>query len=126
MIYLASPYTYADAAVRGERFRAACRAAAMLMRQGRVVFAPIVHGHPLVAEGLPIEWPWWEQFDREHLSRCDEIVVLMLDSWQTSTGVQAEIRIAEELGKPVRYLAPNDTVVTSSPVLARVARKGGL
>ena len=126
MIYLASPYTHADAGVRKERFRAACRATAALMRQGHVVFAPIVHGHPLVAEGLPIEWPWWERFDREHLSRCDEVVVLMLDGWKSSTGVQAEIRIAEELGKPVRYLAPVDDVADGSPVLARVATEDGL
>ena len=106
MIYLASPYTHADAGVREERFRAACRAAATLMRQGHVVFAPIVHGHPLVAEGLPIEWPWWERFDREHLSRCDEVVVLMLDGWESSAGVQAEIRIAAESGKP-----PSNTMV---------------
>ena len=125
MIYLASPYTHADAGVRKERFRAACRATAALMRQGHVVFSPIVHGHPLVAEGLPIEWPWWERFDREHLSRCDEVVVLMLDGWETSAGVQAEIRIAEESGKPVRYLAPVDDVADGSPVLAPVATEGG-
>ena len=125
MIYLASPYTHADAGVRNERFRAVCRATASLMRQGHVVFAPIVHGHPLVAEGLPIEWPWWERFDREHLSRCDEVVVLMLDGWETSAGVQAEIRIAEESGKPVRYLAPVDDVADGSPVLAPVATEGG-
>ena len=126
MIYLASPYTHADARVREERFRAACRSAAALMQQGHVVFAPIVHGHPLVAEGLPIEWPWWERFDREHLSRCDEVVVLTLDGWEASAGVQAEIRIAEESGKPVRYLAPVDGVADGLPVLASVATEGGL
>ena len=29
-------------------------------------------------------------------------MVLMLDGWQESVGVQAEIRIARVLGKPVR------------------------
>ena len=47
-----------------------------------------------------------EPFDREHLERSDEAVVLVLDGWQESRGVQAEIRIARELGKPVRYLDP--------------------
>ena len=89
---------------------------------GQVVFAPIVHGHPLVGHGLPTEWPFWERFDREHLRRCDELVVLTLDGWRDSVGVAAEIRIAGELGKPVRYLGPEDG--HGSPTLARVATEG--
>ena len=32
----------------------------------------------------------------------------MLDGWQQSVGVQAEIAIARELGKPVTYLRLSD------------------
>lgn len=118
MIYLASPYSHSEAVVREERFRAACRATARLIAAGHVVFSPIVHGHPLVHHGLPTDWSFWERFDRDHLVRCDEVVVLTLDGWRESVGVAAEIRIAEELGKPVRYLAPD---ATGSPTLAHVA-----
>lgn len=121
MIYVASPYTHPDESVRNARFRAVCRTAAQLMRQGHVVFAPIVHGHPLVEHGLPVEWPFWERFDREHLRRCDELVVLMLDGWRESVGVAAEIRSAEELGKPIRYLAID--AAADSPTLGHVAKE---
>ena len=121
MIYLASPYSHPCRTVREQRFHAVCRMAAALMRQGNVVFAPIVHGHPLVGHGLPTEWPFWERFDREHLRRCDELVVLTLDGWRESIGVTAEIRIAGVLGKPVRYLVPEDG--HGSPTLARVAKE---
>lgn len=121
MIYLASPYSHPCPTVREQRFDAVCRMAAAMMRQGQVVFAPIVHGHPLVGHGLPTEWPFWERFDREHLRRCDELVVLTLDGWRESVGVTAEIRIAGELGKPVRYLVPEDR--PGSPTLARVAKE---
>ena len=124
MIYLASPYSHADAAVREQCFRAACRATALLIREGNAVFAPIVHGHPLVDHGLPTGWSFWERFDREHIRRCDEVAVLMIDGWQESGGVREEIRIARELGLPVRYLAPEDA--TGSPTLARVAKEAGL
>jgi len=119
MIYLASPYSHSEAVVREERFRAACRATVRLIAAGHVVFSPIVHGHPLVHHGLPTDWPFWERFDRDHLQRCDEVVVLMLDGWRESIGVAAEIRIAGELGKPVRYLTPGNA--TGSPTLAHVA-----
>lgn len=104
MIYLASPYSHPDAAVRDARFEAACRATAELVLAGRVVFAPIVMGHPLVAHGLAGDWQFWERFDRAVLERCDALYVLQLDGWQESAGVRAEIDIAIDLGLPVAFL----------------------
>jgi len=94
------------------------------MRAGHVVFSPIAHSHPIARFGLPTDWAYWERQDREHLARCDEVVVLLLDGWQESRGVQAEIRLAETLGKPVRYLIPDGGDVP--PTLARVAREAGV
>jgi nucleoside 2-deoxyribosyltransferase len=123
MIYLASPYSHPVPAVREQRYRAVCRATAALLRAGLVVFSPIAHSHVLVEHGLPTEWAFWERIDREHLERCDEVVVLMLDGWQESAGVQAEIRIGQELGKPVRFLVLEEA--PGSPTLAHVALEGG-
>lgn len=119
MIYLASPYSHSDPVVREERFLITCQATAEMLRAGVVVFSPIVHSHPLVAFGLPTEWSSWERIDYAYLERCDEVVVLMLDGWDRSVGVLAEIAVARELGKPVRFLAPNEA--TGSPTLAHVA-----
>lgn len=102
-MYLASPYSHPDPEVRQQRFDAACAAAAALMRTGHQVFSPIVHGHPLTQQGLPGDWSFWERHARWHLERCDEVVVLMLDGWDASEGVQAEIMIAGDLGKVVWY-----------------------
>jgi len=118
MIYLASPYSHADPAVREARYRAACRATAALLRAGLVVFSPIVHSHPLVAFDLPTGWDFWEPIDRAYLARCDEVVVLTLDGWQQSTGVRAEIALARGLGKPVRFLGVDEAA--GSPTVARV------
>jgi nucleoside 2-deoxyribosyltransferase len=118
MIYLASPYSHPDPSVREHRFRTACQAAASMLRDGHIVFSPIVHSHPLVAFGLPTAWAAWERIDRAFLERCDELAVLMLDGWDQSVGVQAELRIARELGKPVRFL---EVDATGLPTFARVA-----
>ena len=104
MIYLASPYMHSDPAVRQERFEVACRAAAELIRQGKTVFSPIAHSHAICQLGLPLDWAFWERHDMEFLQRCDEIVVLKLDGWKESVGVQAEIGAARRLEKPVTFL----------------------
>ena len=108
MIYLASPYTHPDPVVRERRVMLACSATVTLMRRDMIVFSPIVHGHPLLDFGLPIDWSYWERFDRAFLVRCSELAVLMLDGWDRSDGVASEIKIAKEIEKPVRYLSlPN-------------------
>ena len=104
MIYLASPYTHPDPSVRASRFRATCQAAAKLIQQGNLVFAPIAHSHPMTEFGLPSDWRFWECHDVEFLRRCNELAVLKLDGWRESRGVQAEIDLAIEMDLPIRYL----------------------
>jgi len=106
MIYLASPYSHPDPNVRERRFWAACYAAAELLEDGEIVFSPIAHGHAIGTCGLPEDWRYWQRYDCEYLSRCDEVVVLRLENWHTSKGVRAEIRLAQKLGIPVRYIDP--------------------
>ncbi|MFN0055550.1 MAG: DUF1937 family protein [Planctomycetales bacterium] len=106
MTYLCSPYTDPDPSVRQQRFDAACATTASLMLSGHVVYSPIVHGHPLTQYGLPINWSFWQYFDLRHLEYCDDLLVLMLEGWQESAGVHAEIERATELGKPIWYRAP--------------------
>jgi hypothetical protein len=108
MIYLASPYSHADPVVRQARCDAACQGAAVLIGSGRAVIAPIVQGHPLVRFGLPGDWSFWAPMARQYIARCDEVVVLQLDGWRESEGVQAELALAADLGRPVRMLVGSE------------------
>ena len=108
MIYLASPYSHPDALVREARFEAACRATAELVRDGHGVFAPVVQGHSLVRFGVPGDWKFWQPLVSDYLARCDVVLVLQLDGWRESEGVQAEMALAAELGKRVDYLVAED------------------
>jgi len=124
--YLASPYSHPSAVVREQRFQAACRAAAALMQQGRVVYSPIAHTHPIaVLCDLPKGWEYWRQYDEAFLAASSEVVVLMLDGWQESAGVQAEIEIAERDGKPVRYMTPEELGIGVSRPAASAASERG-
>ena len=103
--YLACPYSHASKQVREARFAEANRAAGFLMRQGRFVFSPISHTHPIaVACDLPLGFDYWECYDKAILNHCCEVVVLTLAGWEDSAGVQAEIAYAKELGLPVTMM----------------------
>ena len=71
---------------------------------------------------MPLDWAFWQRHDRRYLEACDEVVVLMLDGWRESVGVQAEIAIARELGKPVTFLRVNGQA-EENPGQAGVGRR---
>lgn len=93
LIYMASPYSHMKFFVMEARFEAACMAAGYLMRQGKAVFSPIAHSHPIHrASALPNTYDFWvEGQDLHILKRCDELIVLTLPGWEDSKGIQAEI-----------------------------------
>ena len=122
MMYLACPYSDPSRDVREARFHLACYATTVLLQAGHAVFSSIVHSHPLVDYGLPIDWEFWERHDREYLVRCDEVVVLKLKGWEESVGVAAEIALAGDLGKPVHYVDLT-SLASLSPTLAHVAKE---
>ncbi len=107
LIYLASPYSHPDPAVREARYRAVCEAAARMIARGELVYSPIAHGHGIALFGrLPTSWACWRLLDLRMLEACDAVAVLCIEGWRESTGVQAEIDAAGALGLPVRFLGP--------------------
>ena len=104
MIYLASPYSHPDAAVRHARFLAVCETAATMMRAGLLVFSPIAHSHPIAEFGLPKGWDFWEEYDMAFIEMCYECAVLCIDGWEESKGVQAEVELFRQAGKPVTHI----------------------
>lgn len=111
LIYLACPYTEGEATARKkwERFDAVNAVAGRLFRQGRMVFSPISHCHMIaLTNKLPDDFEFWREYDRTMISKCDRMMVLKLDGWETSTGVWAEIDIANEYGIPVEYVTLED------------------
>lgn len=107
MLYLASPYSHPDPNVREQRFHEACRVSAALLSLGLNVFSPIAHSHPMVQFGLPTNWEFWAQLDRDFLNRCDLLAVLTMPGWQDSRGVAAEMKLAAELHKQVVSISPD-------------------
>jgi len=106
VIYLASPYSHPDPEIREQRFQAACKFAAEMLRQGIHVFSAIAHTHPIALYGLPKGWDFWEPYDRALMGLCDEIIVIRIEGWKESKGVAAEVEIAKAFGMPITYMDP--------------------
>jgi len=111
--YLAAPYTHTDEAVRGRRYREVTAHASILAGLGLLVFSPVTHWHPMVADGLPIAFDANEEHCRAMLRRCDVMIVLTLPGWDQSTGVGAELAYAARLDLPIHYHDPRQTTSTA-------------
>lgn len=115
MIYLASPYSDPDPAIRQQRYEAVCKAAGELIRRGHVVYSPIAHSHHLSEVcNLPENWEFWRRQDTAMLKLADELWVLDLPGWRESVGVRAEMNVASSWWRHAWLLNP-DTLV-SEPV----------
>lgn len=100
--YLASPYTHPSALVREQRYRDLQHFAGPLMAMGYYVYAPILNTHPVAdLYGLPVEFEWWEGFNRAFIERSAGIIVANIDGWRESRGVAHEIALGRELGLPI-------------------------
>lgn len=108
-VYIASPYTHTDPAVREARYVAVAEYAAGLMRSRIAVYSPIVHSHHLMEFGLPDDHEFWMRQCLPMVRAAGWLHVLQIDGWRDSRGVSAEIMRAEEIGIPIRYFAPGDT-----------------
>ncbi len=109
-IYLASPYSSPEQAVRDYRHRLAWQFTSSHLKRGRAIFSPIVNGVALTENGSRI-WGFvhWQDYDLSFLQHwATELWVLCIDGWKDSVGVRKEIRVAESLGLPVKYIGVLD------------------
>jgi len=104
MIYLASPYSHPDEAIRRQRFVSACLAAGNLMDNGHVVFCPIAHSHPIAVEIGERDHAFWMAQDLPFLALSSRLFVLQLDGWEKSKGVAEEMAFAKERGIPIEFV----------------------
>lgn len=111
MIYFASPYTHEKDEVMEHRYNLTALAAAQLIDAGYHIYSPICHS---LGISRWLRYPWksrfedWAAYNRDMISRCDSMIVLELPGWEKSIGVQAEIRHAKKLGKPVSDMKWNE------------------
>jgi hypothetical protein len=110
IIYLACPYTDPSFEVRVSRFQAATKAAAALIKRGHIVFSPITMTHPLdliLAENQStLGTEFWTAFDEAFMEVCREMVILRLDGWRESAGIERERQFFQAKGRTISFIDP--------------------
>jgi len=105
MIYLAVPYTHPDPRVMDYRAGEADYVAAKLIKLGHEVYSPISSWHHISRKwGLPTDYAYWKQFSRKMILLSSKVLVITLDGWKESTGVQDEITFAKSFNRPIGYV----------------------
>lgn len=111
IVYIATPFSSPNPAIRATNFQRANRLAAYAMMQGHTVFSPISHSVP-IAEYLPpellLDFDFWQAQDIPLLRLCEELWVCPPNAALTSRGVAAEVKEAKRCGMPIRYVEESE------------------
>jgi hypothetical protein len=103
-LYLASPYTHPDPAVRQWRYEAVRDFAAFLCRKRQWIFCPIMHSHDMtINHQMPYEFEFWDDWNKSLIYPSGGVIVFQIDGWDISRGIKSEIEYAVQLGKPLMY-----------------------
>lgn len=92
LYYLASPYTKYPGGIQ-MAFEHVCKVAGWLTLQGIGVYSPIAHTHPISMEsGIdPYAHDIWLPQDFKIMSRCDDLLIAKMKTWELSYGIGQEI-----------------------------------
>jgi hypothetical protein len=119
VIYIACPYYSPDEGIRNLRHRIANEAAAYLLYTIKEpLFSPLTHNVPLSKilnslyglesghnKDLGHDF-WVKKIDLPILRKCNKLIIVTIDGWDTSIGVDEEILAAQAVQIPVQYLEP--------------------
>lgn len=107
LIYLASPYSHPNEAVRFTRFMKAQEFCARELQLGVPIFSPIVYCWQFEQKyKLPGDADYWKDLNLAWLRASTALWILKLDGWQDSAGINFEAREAGRMGMVVVMKEP--------------------
>lgn len=112
--YLASPYTHDNPIIVNQRVWQVHQAMGWLMSKRYHVYSPIWAAHQACKDyKLPTDHEWWWQSNRVFMSASLGMILLTIDGWGESKGVEAERTYYYLNDKPVYLLDPRDVPTLS-------------
>jgi hypothetical protein len=77
----------------------------MVQHPGEFVVTPLANHFSLEhVPDLGTDWEFWKDYSTALMEKCGKVIVLTIPGWGRSTGVDAEINLATDLGIPVDFL----------------------
>ncbi len=104
MIYLAAPYNDYDKAVIQDRMEKIYSVIARYTKEGTHVITPLFMHEVVTRHEIAGDYVFWEKYCLNLLWRCDKMLVLRLEGWDTSRGVLGEIEFCEKHNILVEYI----------------------
>lgn len=113
--YLASPYSLYPTG-QEQAHADICCIAGRLLKNEISIFSPIAHSHP-IADYADIEMghEFWMNANRHLIEGAVGLVVVKLESWDESRGIESEIGIFRQAKKPILYLDPATLDISDEP-----------
>jgi len=106
MIYLGQPYSSPDLELVKTRVIFAEGVCAALNANGIHVYSPIVHWHSICRRfDMPSDAAHWEKTDFHFIEASSAFYILAIPGWVRSIGLEAEVRHAVKLLKPIYSVA---------------------
>lgn len=101
--YMAGPYSDNPT----EHYEQHLLAAAILVKQGYVVYSPIVHCHNMAAKyELPTDAEFWKRFNHTIIEKSNGVLLIKFSGWEKSGGVKEEINFCFDKDIPVWGIEP--------------------
>lgn len=105
-VFLSIPYSHPDPEVIEARVVVLYKAIAHFMKLGQVPIAPCTNHAVVKHVTLPSDWAYWQKYSETLLGLCGKMVIIRLEGWETSTGVNGEIAYCKANGIPIEYIDP--------------------
>lgn len=106
LTYLAAPYYHADPEIPKQRMITFYQIDAALSAQGLMLVSPLYKVETAKHGEIPDTFNFWERYCYEMLAVCGEMIIILMDGWNKSSGVKAEIKYCQEHQIPIRYYDP--------------------
>ena len=111
--YLASPFSDKSPVVEEKRYTAILQISGLFTISGAMVISPIVYGYHLYKNygNIAGDADYWKDFNRYLLYHAPYLMIVMLEGYKDSKGIQAEFAQALTLNKPIFTLElPTDAL----------------
>lgn len=110
IIYFANPFTHEDISIQLFRTQMIRDILVKVLNEQDAIipFSPVSYTQPFEAYCAPdFDWYAW---DIQFLARCDGMLVIQMEGWSISEGIQKEIRYCRDNGIQFEYSTPENVL----------------